>query len=660
MTIFKGTVLSILIFILLLTFSISVAAVPIPTNIRVTNYPQLNNEEQVFICPTDSNIIITNWRDFRLGYRQVGVGRSVDGGQTWVDSLIPPSMQYFGFDANQSDPTMTVDAAGNFYMSVLDYDARGLTNGSIIAFYKSTDKGLSWTGPVPNISVIDPNLFEDKQFFTVDRTGGPYNGNVYCSWTRFPNPDRIMLVRSIDGAASFEDTVVIGPVQTSTGCGSSVIDAGQFSIPIVSSNGDVHVFWQGYALDSAATCTGSLVLKHSISTDGGQTFSIEDTLLSVSGYTTANGGINTYSQPVGDADITGGPFDGNIYIAFTNTGVEDTLFRSDVDFIKSTDNASSWSERIQINDYDLSVQSDAFHPWLIVNEEGIICVVFYDNRYDPPGYLLFDLVAAYSFDGGETFSANHRISSVSSSPANLFNKSSQDIPDWVVDENYETPMEVIMSPMAGLIGEYIGISAWHDKLTAIWTDSRDGNSEVYNANWYLPILEPRLHLPVNYDTLMATTRFEWATSWKNNRDQYRWELSTDPSFSTIEVQAVIDTNFYDLPALPETGTFYWRVKTFDNVTADSSDYSAVRSLFVYNSCCIGTRGNVDGDPLDELNISDLLYFVDFAFLNPPGDAPPCPEEADVNSSGTLDVADILYLVDYMFLAPPGPDPDPCF
>ena len=44
-----------------------------PPNIRITNIPQLNNEEQVFICPTDSNIIIANWRDFRNGYRQVGI-----------------------------------------------------------------------------------------------------------------------------------------------------------------------------------------------------------------------------------------------------------------------------------------------------------------------------------------------------------------------------------------------------------------------------------------------------------------------------------------------------------------------------------------------------------------------------------------------------------
>ncbi|MEE8577916.1 MAG: hypothetical protein V3T31_11725, partial [candidate division Zixibacteria bacterium] len=40
-----------------------------PVNIRITNIPELNNEEQLMISPVDSNIIIADWRDFRLGYR---------------------------------------------------------------------------------------------------------------------------------------------------------------------------------------------------------------------------------------------------------------------------------------------------------------------------------------------------------------------------------------------------------------------------------------------------------------------------------------------------------------------------------------------------------------------------------------------------------------
>ncbi len=619
------------------------ATPPPPTNIRVTNIPQLNNEEQVFLCPTDSNIVISDWRDFRLGFRQIGVGRSIDGGQTWSDSLIPFSMEYFSVNANQSDPTLSVDRFGNFIMCVLDYDPSVSVGSSVISFYRSIDKGISWTGPVTNSDGTLP-VFEDKQFITVDRTGGIYDGNVYCSWTRFPNPDQIMVIRSTDNAQSFQPPVTVGPVQTSTGCGSNLIDAGQFSIPIVNSNGDVHVFWQGFALDSGGTCSGTTAIKHVVSTDGAQSFTYEDTVLSVSGYTYAAGSINTYSQPVGDADITGGPFDGNLYLCFTNQGSEDAG-RTDIDFIRSTDNAQTWSPRYQINDYSDSQNTDSFHPWLICNEDGVLIVVFYDQRYNAPTYYLFDLVAAYSFDGGETFTTNHRISSVSSSPDNL--KQAVEPPPFVVEDN-GVVKPLALAPMAGRIGEYIGVTAFHDKIVSVWTDTRDGNSEVYSANWYLPLLEPRLSAPANGDSSFTGPTLRWNTAWKNNLDRYRVEFSTTSDFAVIVGSEVTDTTFISVSSMAP-GTYYWRVKAFDQSTSDSSDFSATRN-FAIMLC-----GDIDGDGFGP-DIADLVYFVEYMFSTPQGPAPSRFDIADVNHDGSLDVADLVYLVEYMFDQPPGPAP----
>lgn len=617
---------------------------PTPANIRVTYIPDLNNEEQVFICPIDSNIIIANWRDFRLGYRQIGIGRSTDGGRTWVDSLISVDMQFFGSDARQSDPTMTVDRFGNFYMSALDYDGVGQNDGSVISFYKSTDKGVSWTGPVPNVAeIVDPTIFEDKQFFTADRTGGTYDGNIYCSWTRFPNPDRIMLVRSIDGCQSFEDTVTVGPTQTSTGCGSTIMDAGQFSIPIVTSNGDVHVFWMGNALDSGYECSGVMTIKHSVSTDGAQTFSYEDTVLSVSGYTYANGGINTYSMPVGDADITGGPFDGNLYITFTNRGPEDGS-RTDVDFLRSTDNGLTWSQRYQINDAVDAGLMDAFHPWLICSEEGILVVVFYDQRYDAPAYYLFDLIAAYSFDGGETFTTNHRISDVSSSPASLASV----LEDATVSPSSTSNSRrepIVSSPMAGLIGEYIGVTAFHNKINAVWTDSRDGNSEVYTANWYLPLLQPRLAYPENGAEVGGEPTLRWSTTWKNYEDRYRVEISPNSDFSDPVVSALVDTNFFAPSPPAEFGTCYWRVKAFDISTGDSSEYSPTWQYSTTLLLC----GDVNGD--GEVDPMDAVYFVNWLWRG--GPPPVSLEAADVDGSGAVDPLDAIYFVNWMWRG--GPD-----
>ena len=75
-------------------------------------------------------------------------------------------------------------------------------------------------------------------------------------------------------------------------------------------------------------------------------------------------------------------------------------------------------------------------------------------------------------------------------------------------------------------------------------------------------------------------------------------------------------------------------------------------------CCMGAiRGNVDYDPGDVIDISDLVYLVDFMFNS--GPVPPCCEESDIDGSGgsTIDIADLVHLVDYMFTG--GPPPEAC-
>jgi len=67
------------------------------------------------------------------------------------------------------------------------------------------------------------------------------------------------------------------------------------------------------------------------------------------------------------------------------------------------------------------------------------------------------------------------------------------------------------------------------------------------------------------------------------------------------------------------------------------------------------RGNVNGDPLDAINVADLTYSVNYIFFG--GPVPPCFEEADVNADLGINVADIVYLVNYLFFG--GPPPAPC-
>lgn len=65
-----------------------------------------------------------------------------------------------------------------------------------------------------------------------------------------------------------------------------------------------------------------------------------------------------------------------------------------------------------------------------------------------------------------------------------------------------------------------------------------------------------------------------------------------------------------------------------------------------DGCCLFSRGNADGDVLDQIDISDLVFMVAYMFQG--GAEPPCMDEADIDGSGGIDISDIVALVAFMF------------
>ncbi|MCK4460337.1 MAG: T9SS type A sorting domain-containing protein [candidate division Zixibacteria bacterium] len=110
----------------------------------------------------------------------------------------------------------------------------------------------------------------------------------------------------------------------------------------------------------------------------------------------------------------------------------------------------------------------------------------------------------------------------------------------------------------------------------------------------------------------------------------------------------IDSTFF-----PPIGTWMWACTGGSLIPDWGGPYCW--TIADPDACCVDDRGNVDGDPDDIVDISDLTYLVDYMFTG--GPPPPCPKEADLNGDGGVDIADLVYFVDYMFTG--GPAPVPC-
>ncbi len=423
-------------------------------NVRINSdsNPKLpfHNEEQIVVNPLDSLNLVAVWRDFRLGYRQIGIGISFDGGVTWEDRLLEGS----GFPYD-SDPALTTDAEGNIYLVTVSF--KSVRDSNALVVFKSEDGGRTFNR-VGYAAFSEGSTFEDKEMMACDRTDSDYRGSLYVSWTRFYSPGwspRIVCAVSRDGGETWSSP---SPVNDE---GSRV----QWSVPCVGKDGTVYVAWVDMSSHS---------IKLDYSVDGGETW-VEDRFAvdGVAALIYIDDWIGAFSYPAMDADITDGPYGGNLYMAYMNYGENGS---TDIYFIKSSDYGETWSEPVVISGEDIP-DNDQFHPWLVVDNIGVIHVIFYDQRNGIEDDLV-DLYYTYSEDGGETWSEPERITQVSSKPRTkeppfleLFSNGEGETPpgykDYILGEIY---------------GEYIGLAAWNHRFFPVWTDCReDGVENVYFA-----------------------------------------------------------------------------------------------------------------------------------------------------------------------------------
>ncbi len=338
------------------------------------------NEPSITFDPNDPNRMAIGWRQFddiNNSFRQAGFGFTSDGGVTWIfPGVIEPGIF-------RSDPVLRSDAEGNFYYNSLTL----LGEDYFCHVYKSEDGGESW----------DEGTYAlggDKQWMTIDRTGGIGDGNIYAYWTSnwsicWPNA----FTRSYDGNLSYEDC-------------SSIPSDPYWGTALVDPDGDVLIGgsqWSGFVFTRSSSAKDQDL---PVGWDFSSYVFLDGNIVGFGGTQCPNPD-GLLGQTIIAMDSTGGPGDGYIYM-LCSVDRSSSTDPCDVMFARSTDGGQNWDWPVRVND-DPGASTYQWFGTMSVAPDGRIDVVWLDTR-DNPGFLHSALYYSYSLDQGETWSQNAKLS----------------------------------------------------------------------------------------------------------------------------------------------------------------------------------------------------------------------------------------------------------
>ena len=163
-------------------------------------------------------------------------------------------------------------------------------------------------------------------------------------------------------------------------------------------------------------------------------------------------------------DHSDGPNNGNVYLlcSVSRYNISDPV---DVMIARSTDGGISWDAPVRVND-DESNYNWQWFGTMSVAPDGRIDVVWLDTRDASPGTYESSLYYSYSFDGGETFSENERIS-----------------------ESFDPH---VGWPQQNKMGDYYHMISDIDYAHLAWANTLNGEQDVYYTRispWFVGVDE---------------------------------------------------------------------------------------------------------------------------------------------------------------------------
>jgi hypothetical protein len=370
---------------------------------------------------------------------------------------------------NSGDPSVAISLNGRWYSGKINGDF-----GQSVAW--SDNQGTTWHDvvvsgvPSPGLDVLDKNhLWIDNS------PSSPFQGNLYDGWTNFVTTSsdyhQVDISRSVDNGLTWST-----PIGVSEG-----VHAGIFCHGVnlqTGPEGEVYCTFTIY--DTWPGDESAIGFTKSI--NGGSVFTPATRIINnikgirTSG-TTKNMRVNSF--PSMTTDLSNGTHKGNIYIVWANNGIPGVNTGSDIDvyLIRSTDQGSTWSSPIRVNQDPSGLGKQHFLCWISCDPvTGTLCVIYYDDRNVSSTQC--ETWISYSYDAGDTWT------------------------DMKVSDVAFTP-----TPIPGLalnyFGDYLGVTSKDMMAYPVWTDNRDGNA----LTWVSPVnLGPppgQPYIVYNSDTLRS-------------------------------------------------------------------------------------------------------------------------------------------------------------
>ena len=393
---------------------------------------------------SDPNLIAATWSDGRPPDNSIqpanGYSISRDGGLTWTRGLTQNLTPLTGGPFSRTaDPVVAVDLSGSIYITTGNFVndtnwpivVSKLTNGTetfaqpvMVPFFPTnTDKAWIAINTYPNSPTAN----------RIAVTADIYDGNN--------NSLGVQASYSDDGGVSWSKPTLITR-QFLTGTQPVFLPDG--SLVVLSTD------WLNSRIDIA------------LSANGGQTFGTSRLVTPYTRYDEPNARAwGIFPSATTDRQA------GVIYTTYQTALGSGTNARPAIMFTRSIDRGQTWKTPVAVN--DTPNQRSVFTPAIAASPDGQhLLIEFYDKRNDTGRGYLVDLYVAESFDGGNTWEPNLRLS------------------EFTFDMR-RAPLATGGFGLGGyFFGDYIGIVPAlglnaDAPAVACWMDTRSGSSDPFSV-----------------------------------------------------------------------------------------------------------------------------------------------------------------------------------